>query len=410
MLSSALLLACLLAAGSDWPAFRGPDATGAAADADVPVGWSDNENVAWKTPLPGPGASSPVVYNGRIYLTCAAGAEGVSSDDLTYHVLCFAADSGEELWRLDLAKSAFRKPNAGFVALHGYASATPAVDESGVYCSFGPEGVVAVSHDGERLWRADVGKKTHAFGTAPSPAIAGDILIVNASVESGRLIGLEKTTGEERWSRDGIKRAWSTPVVVTSEAGRTECVVSMEGFVAAFDPQTGEPLWKCKGIEDYVCPSVVAGDGVVYAIGGRKSFCLAVRTGGEGDVTESHRLWTLDEGSNVPSPALANGHLFWAHHDKGILYCVNAETGTLVYKERAESRPGRIYASAVAAGGRVYHVSREGGTLVVPAEPRFEVLAVNRFASDASVFNATPAVVGDRLILRSDAALYAIGK
>ena len=410
-MTTALLLAAALSADpEDWSAFRGPDATGEALDAAVPLEWADGRNVAWKTDLPGPGASSPVVFEGRIYLTCATGAEDDNTSNLTYHVLCHDLETGGEVWRLDVKKSARRLPSAGFVALHGHASATPAVDASGVYCSFGPEGVVAVSLDGQRMWRADVGDDTHAFGTAPSPALAGDVLVVNASVESGRLIGLDKTTGKELWTRDGIKRAWSTPVVVTSESGREECVVSMEGYVAAFDPATGKPLWQCEGIQDYVCPSVVAGDGVVYAIGGRKSFSLAVRTGGEGDVTESHRLWTLGEGSNVPSPALANGHLFWAHHDKGILYCVNAETGKLVYKERTPDSPGRIYASAVAAGGRVYHVSREGGTLVVPAEPRFEILARNRFGDDTSVFNATPAVAGDRLILRSDQALYAIGE
>lgn len=407
MLEFSLIAAAFLTFGpEDWSAFRGPDATGNAGDAAVPLEWADGKNVVWKQELPGPGASSPVVFDGRIYLTCSTGNPG----SLTYHVLCHDVKSGAEVWRSDVPGEAFRKPNVGFVALHGYASATPAVDESGVYVSFGPQGVFAFDLDGKQRWSANVGDQTHAFGTAPSPAIADDVLVVNASVESGKLIGFDKQSGKKRWERDGIKRAWSTPVVVTSESGRREAVISMENLLVAFAPASGEPLWQCEGITDYICPSVVAGDGVVYAIGGRRSTAVAVATGGDGDVTQTKRLWTLDEGSNVPSPVLVNRHLFWAQQDKAIIYCVNAKTGELVYKERLDPSPGRIYASAVAANGRVYFVSREGGTVVVPAEPRFEVLARNKFESDSSVFNATPAFVGDRMILRSDAALYMIGE
>jgi len=155
-------------------------------------------------------------------------------------------------------------------------------------------------------------------------------------------------------------------------------------------------------------PSLVAADGVVHYLGGRSGIgSLAVRMGGTGDVTATHRLWTSERGSNVSSPVFKDGHLYWAHESRGIAYCVKAARGEVVYCERLE-RAGQFYASALLADGRLYYVDRGGKTFVVAARPRFELVAVNDL-SDGGVFNATPVVSGSRLLVRSDKHLYCIG-
>ena len=265
------------------------------------------------------------------------------------------------------------------------------------------------THDGKQKWQADVGSKTHQWGTSSSPVIYDDLLFINARVESESLIALNRSTGKEVWRASGIRESWNTPVVVTSKSGRKELIVAMQGKVLAFDPATGKSLWSCKtDIGWYMVPSIVAADGIVYCLGGRSGVAaLAVRTGGSGDVTESHRLWTSIKGSNVSSPVFLDGYLFWAH-ESGIANCAKADTGEIVYQKRLE-RAEQVYSSALLADGKIYYVSRDGRTFVVAAKPDFELLATNDLR-DRGVFNGSPAVDGNRLLIRSDKFLYCIGK
>src|SRR5262249_18390807 len=154
---------------------------------------------------------------------------------------------------------------------------------------------------------------------------------------------------------------------------------------------SGEELWHCEGIRDYVCPSVIAHQGVVYAIGGRSGTAVAVRAGGKGDVSRTHVRWRINRGSNVSSPVYHDGHLYWTNESRGIAYCVRAEDGKIIYEQRLKPAPDLIYASPVLADGKLYIVSRTTGTYVIEAAPAFKLLAHNAFASDASVFNASPA-------------------
>jgi outer membrane protein assembly factor BamB len=220
---------------------------------------------------------------------------------------------------------------------------------------------------------------------------------------------MDKTTGEVVWRAPDIQRAWNTPMLVDTPAGNPELVVNTKSGLVACDPRTGERLWWCDGFDDYICPSVIAHDGVVYAIGARKSSAMAVRAGGRGDVTETHRLWYTGKGSNVSSPVYHDGHLFWVHESRGTAYCLNAKSGEVVYEKRLEPRPGKVYASPVVADGKWYVVTRENGVYVFAARPEFELLAHNGPLDD-SVFNASPAVVDDKLLLRSDKYLYCIGQ
>lgn len=402
------------AGAADWPQFRGPGGLGASDETGLPTTWSDEENVVWKTELPGQGTSSPITVGNRVYLTCFSGY-GQSIQDpgemsqLERHLVCVNRADGQLLWQRTIAPDLPEQPFSGnYLPLHGYASSTPASDGERLYVFLGRSGVFAFDLGGEQLWNADVGSKTHNWGSATSPVLYKNLVIVNASVESGNLLALDKSDGHEVWSAPGMKAAWNTPLLVSLPDGGTELVVSVRGEVLGFDPATGEQLWRCAGIEDYVCPSVIAHDGVVYVIGGRGKPSLAVRAGGRGDVTEK-RLWHQGSGSNVSSPVYHDGHLYWVSESQGIAYCADATSGELVYQQRIEPRPDRIYASPVVADGKIYYVSRENGTYVVAAKPQFELLAHNVFAGDKSVFNASPAVSNGQLLLRSNRYLYCLG-
>jgi outer membrane protein assembly factor BamB len=190
--------------------------------------------------------------------------------------------------------------------------------------------------------------------------------------------------------------------------GGLELVVSVQNFLLAVDPDTGKELWRADGVHCYVCPSVVAHEGVVYAIGGGHT-PLAVRAGGRGDVTKTHVVWRENRGSNVSSPIFFNGYLYWANDHGGVVNCQDAATDKSIYQKRLEPDAGIIYASPVLADGKLYYISQTKGTYVVAAKPEFELLAHNVFQDDRSRTNASPAVSNGQLLLRSDKYLYCIG-
>lgn len=396
----------------DWPYFRGPTGMGTSSATNLPVNWSMDENIAWKTELPGAGASSPVTFGDRIYLTSytgffVPGDDGGTTDDLKRHLIALNRADGTIVW--DKAVKA-KLPEEERIRDHGFAANTPAVDADRIYVFFGKSGVFAFDHSGNQLWQADVGEKTHNWGTSASPVLYKDLVFINASVESESLVALDRKTGKEKWRAGGIREAWNTPLVVTAKSGREELVVATQGKILAFNPETGDPLWSCKtDITWYMVPSLVAHDGIIYSIGGRSGVAgLAVRSGGDGDVTDSHRLWKITNGSNVSSPVYLDGHLYFMNDKSGIAYCAKAETGEIVYEHRLD-RPGEVYSSALLADGRVYYLMRDGRTAVIAAKPEFEQLAVNDLR-DRSMFQSSPAVDGSRLLIRSDKYLYCIGK
>jgi outer membrane protein assembly factor BamB len=260
------------------------------------------------------------------------------------------------------------------------------------------------------VWQADVGANTHGWGTAASPVLYQDLVFINASVESESLIALDRRTGQERWRAGGIRESWNTPLVITTPAGDDELIVAIHGDVLAFDPRSGDRLWSCKtDIGWYMVPSAVYADGVVYFLGGRSgTAALAVRVGGRGDVTSTHRVWTSKKGSNVTSPVYQDGYLYWMHEQLGIAYCAQTDTGEIVYEERLD-RAGQVYASTLLADGRLYHLNRSGRMFVLAATPEFKLLATNDL-DDGSLFNASPAVTGNRLLIRSYKHLYCVGQ
>jgi outer membrane protein assembly factor BamB len=413
-------------ADDNWPCFRGHARSGIASAGNdaVPLEWSDTQNIVWKTALPGRGASSPIVWGDSIFLTAYTGY-GLEKNDppanmskLVRHLLCIDRRDGKVRWQAEEpARGVDEHTMSGYTYLHGYASSTPVADASGVYVYFGRAGVFAFDHAGVRRWHFPLGGRDHNWGSASSPILFENLLIVHADPEKQSLFGLDKATGREVWRvPTGDGDSWSTPLVLET-GGRHELVFHhtdayhtprRTAHVAAVNPRTGEPLWECTILKDYLCPSPVAGNGVVYWLAHQNG--AAVRAGGKGDVTGSHRLWTTTRGTEIGTPILHEDHLYWAHEENGMAYCLDAKTGAITYQERLSPTPGRLYASGVLVAGRIYFVSRERGTFVVEAKPKFRQLAHNRIESDTSLFNGTPAISHGQMFLRSDRFLYCLGK
>ena len=410
--NSTRLALCAIAVGiqlvaADWPQFRGPGGQGLSPATNLPTTWSETENLKWKTEMPGPGASSPIVVGGRVYLTCYSGygldkANPGNMQDLLLHLLAFDRNTGRIVWDKTLKPSLPEEPK---VRDHGYTAATPACDGTHLYVFFGKSGVVKFDLDGKQIWRQNVGSGRHSWGSGTSPVLYKGLVIVNASVESRCLIALDKGTGKEVWRARGMRQSWNTPHLVNLPNGGTELVVSVRDRVLAFDPATGKPLWNCDGIHDYVCPSIVSRDGIVYAIGGRKSQAVAVRAGGMGDVTGSHLLWRADVGANVSSPVVVGEHLYWVSDRNRTAYCLRLSDGQIMYSTKS-SLP---YASMTAADGKLFIPFRRGGTLVLAATPQYKELARNRF-DDRSIFDGSMAVSNNQIFMRSDRFLYCIAK
>lgn len=409
-----MLCAVLLCVAADWPQFRGPGGNGRSDATGLPTKWSESENLLWKVQLPGLGTSSPITVGDAIFVTCYSGyAESQSNPgdqkDLVRHVLCLERKTGKTRWTKEVKPALPESRYAGGNdSRHGYASSTPASDGERVYVFFGRSGVFCFDLAGKQLWQTNVGTGTTGWGSATSPVIYKDLVIVNASVESGAMVALDKMTGKEKWRTGGTRSAWNSPVLVEVPGGKTEVVLSLPGRpgkLTGYDPETGKELWSSEGIPDgYVCPSVVAHEGVVYAIGGRSNTAVAVKAGGKGAVKPS---WSVKVGSNVTSPVYHDGHLYWIHDSGRTAYCLDAATGKQVYAERVPQASG-AYASGVVADGKIYYVTQNTNTFVLAAKPKFEVLAHNKF-DDTSRTNASPAVDDGRLLIRSDKYLYCVG-
>jgi outer membrane protein assembly factor BamB len=406
----ASLLVPMPVGAEQWNRFRGPGGKGVVR-ADLPTIWSESENLAWKTELPGRGSSSPVVWNGSVYLTSYTGY-GIDVENpgdrsaLMLHVLCLSLEDGKLIWDCEIKPSPEEQPMGKQLVQHGYASPTPCVDDTGVYAFFGPSGCVAVSPQGGVRWRRNLGAKAVGFGAAASPILHGDLVIQNASIESATLFGLDKATGEIRWKTEDVEKAWTTPTLVQLPDGSTELVVNQKFAVLGLDPDTGKRLWSCDAIEDYVVPCVIEHDGLLYCSGGRSNKTFVIRPGGRGDVSRSHLLWEQSRGANVTSPLIVDGHLYWSH-DKSIALCLRASDGSEMFRERMPTR-SRVYGSIVSDGRKLFLTTRDAGVLVLAAQPEYKELAVNKLGTEFERFNATPAIVGNRLLLRSDRTLYCI--
>ena len=409
------------AGGADWTQFRGPSGTGVAGEGKPPTRWTANENVKWKVALPGPGSSSPITLGERVFVTCYSGYGADQNDPgspekLTRHLVCYDKATGKKNWIADVPAVTPEDAYRGYIAEHGYASSTPVTDGESVFVFFGKSGVLAYDLDGKKLWQTSVGTDSdiRRWGSCASPILHKNLVIVNAASEGRAVVALDKKTGKQAWIASGNKLSlsFSTPALVKSKT-KTELVVAMPGEVWGLNPDTGKLIWLANiKPNGNVCPAVNPGDGMAYVTGGfQTKGSLAVKTGGSGDVTATNLAWAVGKSSYVPTPVLNAGRLMSVNED-GIAVCLKAETGEVVYEERLTIRGGGkgsrpFYASPVLADGKLYVVSRQAGVVVLKAGDQFQQLEQNA-PLDGSDFNASPAIVGDELFLRSNKFLYCI--
>ena len=410
-----------------WAQWRGPLATGVAPHATPPLTWSEEENVRWKVPLPGKGQGTPIVWGDRVFVTAAEptgepfaplpetspGAHDNERVTSAYRYLLMALDraTGKVLWERALAEAI---PHEGVHYTGTHASASPITDGRDVFAFFGSRGLFAVDVDGEPLWSVDLGdmRVKHGHGEGGSPVLFGDTLLVNWDHEGDSfIVALDKRNGEERWrvERDEVT-SWATPIVV-EHGGKLQAVVSGSLRVRSYDLESGEVLWECGGLSRNVVASPVAADGKVYVASSydKQAMLGIALEGAEGDITRAPNvLWTRRARTPyVPSPLLYEGALYILHHYQGKLSRLVAETG----EEPAPTLrlPGMrsIYASPVAADGRVYVTDLDGATAVLSHEARPQVLAVNRLDDG---FGASAALAGRELFLRGERFLYCIAE
>lgn len=410
-----------------WPQWRGPLATGEAPHADPPVQFSETENVRWKRELPGRGISSPIVWGDQVFVTTAVpmgealeprrskmpGAHDNPpvTHEQNFQVVALDRRTGDVRWQRTVHREI---PQDSAHDSASFASHSPVTDGERVYAYFGSQGIYSLDFNGEVQWTRNLGalRIKHSHGEGSSPVLHGSTLVVNQDHEGpSTLTALDTRTGKELWQvqRDEVT-SWASPIVVTHD-GKPQVIVSGTERLRGYDLATGQEIWQVGGLSGNVVASPVAGDGMVFAGSSYEiRSLLAIRLkGARGDITGTENVaWTRSRGTPyVPSPLLYGSGLYFLRHYQGILTRVEARTGV--------ERPGplrlpsvrNIYASPVAAAGRIYITDMEGTTVVMSSGETPEVLAVNRLDDQ---FSASAALAGDELFLRGERSLYCLAE
>lgn len=409
-----LLALCpaLSALADNWPMWRGAAGDGTCTESSLPLKWSQTENVGWKVALPDRGNSTPVVWGDKLLLTQAIEKEKKRL------LLCFDKKTGKKLWE---AGTIYNQPELTH-ATNPYAAASPATDGERVIVFFASAGVFCYDMNGKELWkRTDLGKQHHIWGNGTSPVLAGDRVFLNFGPgENTVMYCFDKKTGKTLWQHKepggasgeaGNKTwlgSWSDPLL-RNVGSRYELLMSYPGRACAFDPMNGKELWTCEGLTPLVYNSPLYTDGMMIAMCGYGGAAMAVKTGGSGNVTETHRVWHLPR----VQQRIGSGVIHEGHHyiltDGGIVECRNVKTGELVYQERLKG-PGptsKNWSSLVlSADGKCYAANQGGDCFVFKAGPKFELLATN---SLGELIIGSIAVSDGRLYIRGYKNLWCIG-
>jgi outer membrane protein assembly factor BamB len=426
-------------AAQDWPQWRGPSSLGVSTESRLPVSWGPETNIAWKVSLAGFGASSPIVWGERVFVTSQVGKVGVragsqpqlsrddpslvarervmegprmestaNKGDVLLVVEAFDRSNGRRLWE-------FRtKATGDFPQLHekhNLASPTPTTDGERIYAWFGTGQIVALDMDGHVVWERHLGREYAPFqiawGPGSSPTLYRDLLILLCDHgDAAYLLALDKRTGKERWKVDRGRGpvSQSTPSVVPGPAG-DELVINSSQRIDAYDPVAGKLLWYAGTERQTPIPSAVFHDGVVYLSRGyRNSDYMAITPGGRGDVSASHLKWRTAAGASYVPSILQYQGLLYVTNEIGVVTCARADTGEPVWRLRLG---GIFFASPVAGDEKIYFVSETGETYVLRAGGKPEILSRNDLGER---FIASPAISRGRLFLRSDGKLFAVGK
>ncbi len=415
---------------TNWPAWRGPDSSGVSSEPGLPMQWSGTQNVLWKTPIPGRGHSSPIIWDKKVFLTTGIEGEvlpGVKAPEHkingqvwahpdsragdrrhTLKVMALDRDSGKMLWETTVydgrVADNIHKANT-------YATPTCVTEGKAVYCYFGAEGLYALDMKGKLLWKYSFGPLlTMGVGQSASPVLYKDFLIIqhdtDASDGPSFIAAIDKNKGTEVWRTPRTdEQGWATPLVVRA-GNRDELIAAGTMKIIAYDPMTGKELWSAKGLENNAVATPSAGHGMVYVSSGYPGKRLyAIRTGGSGDVTAANVVWKYERGTAyVPSPVLYGDYLYTIT-DKGIVTCLDAKTGKVKYQNGRPPVPSTFTASLLAYDGKVFLFSEDGDTFVVKAGPQYEVIRTNSLGEP--IFS-TPAVADGKLFIRGSKHLYAI--
>ena len=411
-----LILATLGAQASaeNWPAWRGADGTGISSETGLPVRWSSSQNIRWKIPLVEPCNATPIVWGDQVFLT--QGLDGGKRRAL----IALNRTTGKKLWQEEVDCEVKE-------TTHGQnppCSASPVTDGKVVYANFASAGILACRLDGKRLWHRDLGPVLSRWGNGGSPIIHDNLLIVfHGPGKPSILYGLDRATGKTVWTapetaiNSPVFGSWSTPVIVKSgtrdgSPTRTEMIMPLPGekiggpgLFKGYDPDSGKTLWQVDGLgnEVYAMPIIGNGGRIIVGVSGHNGPTMAIRPGGTGNATETHRLWKTEKKNpqRVGSGIIHDGYLFLADAN-GVLQCLKADTGEIVYRERLG---GNLWGSILLADGRLYVSNLEGDTFVVKASPEFELIAKNSIGE--TTYAALAPAHGD-LFLRTHRHLYCI--
>lgn len=410
---------CLATQPSSWPAWRG-DFNGsgmvddAQAGAELPTSWGPGQNVRWRVELPEAGNSTPIVAKGRVFVTQPVTAENWRG------LMCFDAKDGKLLWKNGVT---YDKPERTH-RTNPYCSASPATDGESVFVSYGSAGAAAYDFAGNQIWHRDLGPIDHEWGNSTSPVLYGNLCIHYHGPGKGAfLVALDKATGKTVWQWNepdwdpgvrtdgfqgqgkGIIGSFSTPILVET-GGRVELVMSFPMEMKAFDPDTGKVLWTCGGLNPLVYTSPVESQGIVVSLGGYHGNSIAVRAGGEGDVTSTRRLWHLvRHNGGIGTGVIHNGHYYY-HDSGGIVCCLDIETGETLWKERLPGA-GKSWGSFVLAGDLIYTLSQTGETVIFKTNPAsLEVVAQ---AAVGEQTNSSLVPHDNQFFIRTHQALWCVG-
>ena len=427
--------AAKLPAQDHWPQFRGADARGVATGEHLPLHWSSEKNVAWTSDIPGRGWSSPVVWGDRVFLTTVVNLGQIEepkkglyfggnrpdppASTHQWKVFCVALDTGDILWERQVHEGA---PATSIHLKNSFASETPVTDGEFVYCYFGNLGLYCFNFEGELIWSKPLEQHATRFGwgTAASPVLHKDRLyLVNDNEEQSYLLALDKRTGDELWRvpRDE-KSNWSTPFI-WENALRTEIVTAGTGKVQAYDLD-GSPLWSLQGMSSITIATPFAYDGLLYISSGYVRDPLrpiyAIKPGASGDISleadatsNEYIVWAQPLAGPYNPSTLAYQDRLYVLYDLGLLACYAADTGALIF-DRQRLPDGRAFtASPWAYRDHIFCLNEDGVTYVVPAGDEFTVSHTNTLGTD-EMFMATPAIAGNKLLIRSDRRLYCIAQ
>ena len=417
-------------ANTNWPQFRGPNGNAIASETNLPTEWSASENIAWKTPIQGRGHSSPVVWGRRVFLTTDLEGEVLPDKKAIAHVrndkswihpdstsgdrkhtlkvICLDRDSGKILWEKVAYEGAVLDDRH---RKNTYASGTPTTDGKYVYAFFEAEGIYCYDFGGKLIWKSSLGKISKVgMGPGTSPVLYENLLYLQCDNEDGGprfsfLVALDKRTGKEVWRaiRDH-RKTHSTPAIVNT-GKRVELVTNGWESVVAYDPLTGKELWQCEGVKGWAIPSIVSGHGMVFPSAGYPSKkVLGIKLG---DANNSTVVWSYDKGTAYVASPILYGDYLYLISDKGILTCLDAQTGAIKYEGGRVPTPESFSASPLAYDGKLLLLSEDGDGFLIKAGPVHEVIKVN--VLDEPIY-ASPAAANGKLFIRGDKHLYCIGK